>query len=117
METDLISLLEIENSFKKFVTTQTSPEDQSSSQDPIIGELENELNLKSESEHKKSKDIPKLNFIEPEDEIDILDRNNLSGGTYYLKNGKLIKGVPEQRSTAMYSNWHGGNVDPQDLMR
>lgn len=51
------------------------------------------------------------------DKESFADRNNLGPGNYYIKDGKLVKGKPEQRQAALYSNWHGANSDPEDLER
>lgn len=38
-------------------------------------------------------------------------------GTYVLRDGKLVKGEAEKQVRVDYSNWHAGNVDPEDLKR
>ena len=38
-------------------------------------------------------------------------------GVYHVKDGQLVKGEAEKRHTVDYSNWHAGNVNPEDLKK
>ena len=37
--------------------------------------------------------------------------------TFHFKDNKVTEGQPEEKFFPEYSNWYGGNVDPQDLRR
>jgi hypothetical protein len=37
--------------------------------------------------------------------------------TYVFRDGKLVEGKAKKREVVVYSNWHSGNVDPDDLKR
>lgn len=69
------------------------------------------------TESDKLKKVENLKIIEYDSPLDIVDRNNLRPGNYYIKNGELVEGNAEKRSSALYSNWHGGNADPEDITR
>ena len=34
-----------------------------------------------------------------------------------MKDGKLVKGEAQKKTSAEHSNWFAGNVDPEDLKR
>jgi hypothetical protein len=38
-------------------------------------------------------------------------------GVYHIEQGKLIPGEAEKRHSVDYSNWHAGNVSPEDLKK
>jgi hypothetical protein len=107
-------LVEIEKQLNKFVdrmretTLDTGVKQNEKNSEFDLGEL---------SETEKNKTAPNLKFVEYNDPLDLVDRDTLSIGNYYMKDGELVKGDPEVRAPALYSNWHGGNVDPKDLQR
>ncbi len=37
--------------------------------------------------------------------------------SYVIRKGRLVKGKAKKREEAAFSNWHGGNADPEDLLR
>lgn len=39
------------------------------------------------------------------------------GETYVIRKGRLVKGKARKREEAAFTNWHGGNADPEDLLR
>lgn len=91
---------------------------ESRSQSPETQDTPDDLDKdSSQSETNRLKTAPDLKFVQYDSEADLVDRNNLPPGNYYFRNGVLVKGTPENRTSALYSNWHGGNVDPQDLQR
>lgn len=46
------------------------------------------------------------------------ESNPITGtGTYIYKDGKLVPGKADKKIDVDYSNWHAGNVDPEDLKR
>jgi hypothetical protein len=37
--------------------------------------------------------------------------------TYVFRDGKLVEGKAKRREVVVYSNWHSGNINPDDLQK
>jgi hypothetical protein len=37
--------------------------------------------------------------------------------TFVFRDGKLVEGKAKRREVVVYSNWHSGNLNPDDLQR
>ncbi len=38
-------------------------------------------------------------------------------GKFVVRDGKVVEGEAEKRTSVDFSNWHAGNADPEDLRR
>ena len=108
-EQQIPSIPQLQIQIKEFFNTKELSNSQTSEKDENF-DAQN-------TETEKMKKVQNLKFIEYENELDLIDRNNLKPGNYYIKNGELVEGKPEIRSSALYSNWHAGNADPEDIRR
>lgn len=77
-------------------------------------------NLQIDEEIRKKVDA-ELNLSmtgEVEGEFFIKDGDEKTGRkTFVMRNGKLVPGKAEKREATPYSNWTGGNADPEDIRR
>jgi hypothetical protein len=109
------SISQMQNALEEYVKTKDKKD--TTEVEDSVQEEDKRMIDSQKSEIEKKKKAPDLKFVDYENETELIDRDNLMSGNYYIKDGVLVKGDPDLRSTALYSNWHAGNVDPQDLQR
>ena len=64
-------------------------------------------------------------FYQDDEEEKDIDESTGKGNKNFLfilenfvfRDGKMIKGKAKKRKTTSYSNWHSGNIDPDDLRK